>query len=1011
MRRGFFSTCVLLACTLFAAQAVALDPQKAITQFTHRSWGAADGISTVCSIAQTTDGYIWIATTRGTFRFDGLHFTRLEPDLNGPRPTGGFYHLLGARDGSLWISRGEFVVRRKAGKVTVYGPKDGLPDHDGAICEDHDGTIWVQTGSGLARFTGERWEPIGEESGLPRGEVHSLLVDHENTLWVAIQNAQQKPSYPVAFLRRGETRFHVAGYAETIANGMAQAPNRAIWMAQTARSVRAFVPDQSEIHFIPPEIKVGSVGILFDRDGSLWITTAGDGLRRARNTASLGREDIGQFSDSVDKFTQKDGLSSDLAMTVFEDREGNIWIGTLNGLDCFSETKVTSLSCREGLPFDQSLWLEATRDGSIWAGSTPRGFEQIKNGEKQFVDWKWFDLKAAGGTFMTAHSIYRDPEGSLILGTDLGVITVQGGGSAAAFLPGAQGLKGVMAMTREPTGVLWLCADTGVYRLQGDQLERVSDPRLANGIVYAAYTDRRGRVWLCFQSGVVTCYEGERCTSYSAREGLFSGAVLGIFEDTKGQIWCTGRGGISRFANGCWQTLSRANGLPDEDIFAAVLDDQGSVWLGGWSGLFRAALGDLESALSATTDQVKGESFELPDGLRGPVHGTVLYHGKAGAAKGPDGRLWFATGTGLAIVDPRHISRNPLPPPVHIQQIQAGGKTYQAFEHLELPIGSRNCEIDYVGLSYVNPAKVRYQYKLEGYDQEWIEAGSRRQAFYSNLKPQKYGFRVRACNNDGVWNETGDRVTFSILPAFYERSWFRLFCVLLAALALWGLYRLRLARITTRMKQQLQGQIKERKRIARELHDTLLQGFTGVGLKLDALAGSMPDSTAPFRDRLQKILNQSDQYLAEARRSIWELRATSLENADDFSRTLSEASARILESTEIQLVFSVSGEPRKLEAGVEDHLLHLCEEAVSNAVKHARPSEIKVSLEFGRKEVRLHISDNGCGFDPNGPEAIKVGHFGLVGMRERVEALCGTFALRSDKEAGTEIVATIHTSR
>jgi signal transduction histidine kinase/ligand-binding sensor domain-containing protein len=998
--------------TLIAGHSFALDPQKTMTQFTHRHWGAADGITMPYSMAQTTDGYLWLSTTRGLYRFDGIEFKRedLTPSHNWivenpPR-------LLADRDNVLWIIQGQNVMQLRNGKLITYGPKDGLPGgRINAICTAFDGTTWIGGDDGLARFVAGTWQTLGKESRLPKGSVQTVMVDRKGTLWVVVADGAQPPSHPVAFLRSGETTFQLAGDAQSDTLKLAEAPNGNIWAAQPAGSVHAFAPEQPVFHFASPNLKVGSVNILFDHEGCLWITTLGDGLRRVRDLGALGTNDLEKNSDDLDQFTEKDGLTCDMCGSIIEDREGNIWVGTTSGLDCFSENKFTSFSMREGLPFDQNLMLQATPDGSVWAGSGSRGFLKIKNGGQAFVDKSWFNLKLESVSF-GVFSLYTDPAGNLLLGTGFGTLIVRQGEDQATPIFEKPRLDTVLAMTRDHDGGLWLCDfKKGVYRIsESHSKELLPKSKTSGDFVMAAYTDGAGRVWLGFRSGAVACHDGTNFLWYSTKDGLAGGTVRVILSDAQNRLWVAGSGGISRFANGRFQTLTSTNGLPDDNLFTVLRDNDGFFWLAGYSGLFRVSPDELEKALSSNSGQVAGELLGIDDGLRGFVQGPLLLWGKTIAAKGTDGRLWFSTGGGLAVIDPHHIPRNHLPPPVHIEQMIAGGETNLNFEHLEFSRANRSLEIDYAGLSFVNPGKVRYKYKLVGYDDQWVDASTRHQAFYSNLRPMKYQFQVCARNNDGVWNESGDTLAFTILPAFYETKWFLTLCLALLASGLWGLHKLRLARLAARMNLELQGQKKERKRIAQELHDTLLQGFTGNAMKMEALVSQLPDSLAALKEQMRNVLIRSDRYLTEARRSVWHLRSMSLENIDVFSETLSDSSKRLLAGAQIQLNFSVEGVARKLEPVVEDNLLRICEEAITNTVKHANASTVQVKLEFGRNEVSLHIRDNGCGFDPQGPERSKSGHFGLVGIQERVESLAGKVSLSSHPGEGTEIRVSVRTS-
>jgi signal transduction histidine kinase len=552
--------------------------------------------------------------------------------------------------------------------------------------------------------------------------------------------------------------------------------------------------------------------MLFDRQGTFWIASFGDGLRRARNVATLGSGDIGQFSDAVDKYGRADGLTSDVVQCLFEDREGNIWAGTSAGLDCFSENKVTSITVREGLPFDQKLVLQATPDGSIWAGSTPRGVEEIKDGGKQFIDWHYGGVTVPGA-LVAVNGLYADPKGGLLAATRLGVLDFEPGHTNATLLPGGSYMKYTYAMARDSSGTLWVSGANGVNYLTNGRLARVSfNARLRGDYPYEAHADAAGRVWFGTVAGELISYQGSKEREYTVDDGLFPGPVRVIIGDAAGQTWVAGQGGISRFKDQRFQTLSRRNGLPFDDIFAVLEDDLGFFWLQGWSGLFRVSTNEFNHALASPDTQVTGDLFEISDGLREFGHGTALGDFKSSPAKAADGRLWFPAIPGIVVVDPRNLPRNPLPPPVHIKRVIFAGQTNQTFDHLEFPVGARSCEIDYTALSFVNPQKVRYKYRLSGVDEKWVDAGSRRQAFYSNLKPGTYQFQVLACNNDGVWNETGDTLGFSVTPTFYETVWFPILCVVAGGLALFGLYQLRQRQL--RARQNLQAKLARAEQVA-----------------------------------------------------------------------------------------------------------------------------------------------------------------------------------------------------
>lgn len=808
----------------------------------------------------------------------------------------------------------------------------------------------------------------------------------------------------IAWRRKGKKQFRVSSERVAVADSLAVAQDGKIWAAQRTGSTRAFTCFADEIQFTPPELAVGlSKSILVDRDGTLWISTLGDGLQRVRYPAALGPEKIEPQNEAMDRFTESNGLCNDHVNCLFEDREGNIWVGSQSGVDCFSETKITNFSIREGLPFDDSLMLEATSDGSLWAARRNGGLFQIIPAGHSSPNARWAKLNTKGSDGI--HCLYASPSGGFLASTAIGVKQVD---TMDWAFKGASAFSNVVAMTRDSAGNLWLSdEDRGLVRVIGDvatPIER-KQPLAPGDYACAAHTDKSGCTWFGYRYGTVDCWSNGTFLHYSQTNGLNIAEIRGFLSDAQGQVWVVGKEGIGRFRDGRFQTLRVAN-----DVSAMLQDDDRFFWVAEPAQLVRVAPAEIEKGLSAPGSPISYQTFGFADGLKGYIRQPYLTHPGDGfplAAKTMDGRLWFSTSGGLAVIDPHHIGKNPIAPPVHIERLIASGKTNLTFEDLRFASGTKDFELDYAGLCFADPYKVLYKYRLDGHDRDWVEAGSRRQAFYSNLRPKRYTFHVRACNNDGVWSETDAVITFAIVPAFYETAWFPVLCLMPVVLVVWGFHRLRLASVSARMNLLLEAQLKERKRIAQELHDTLLQGFTGIGLKLDALANALPPSLAATKEQLQKILERSDEYLVEARRAVWELRSPSLEKLADFSQALKKVSERALQGTGTELEIATSGVACKLLPEIEDNLLRMCEEAVTNAVKHGCPTRVNVALEYTSDEIRLRVRDNGCGFDPQGSAGRKEGHFGLVGINERVKSLGGKLSLNSQPGQGTELLISI----
>lgn len=1010
--RGFVRGLGCLCC-LVATAALALDPQKAITQFHHERWGPTEGLDRINAVTQTGDGYIWVVSQTGLLRFDGAQFTRWNPKPGESRIPGYIQTILAASDASLWVSSAADLTRLSAGHSTNYNRDQGMVSgHVMALCEDSQGTIWAGGYNGLCKFSGDKWRSIDADQKPPQGSIRAMAIDRDETMWVSVATTNGPSSGFIAWRRKGQKRFEASSEQIPRCENLAVAQGNKMWAAEPSGGiVRAFSGAEGNFRFTAPEIKLASQCVQIDRDGTLWIGTLGSGLARVRDPASLGPETIEAKSDAVQWFTEENGLCNDHVNCLFEDREGNIWVGGLSGLDCFSETKITSYSIREGLPYNESLMLSAAQDGSLWVASRNRGLFRMIPASPATANAPL--ARALAKSIVGINCVYGDQTGGLLAATPSGVFKVD---NESLVFKGSTDSGKTLAMTRDLAGALWLCDERGgLVRVVDDVATPIDrgEPLGPYDFACAALTDKLGRVWLGYTSGIVDCWSNGTFRHYSKQDGLNLAQIRGIFNDTKGRLWVVAQYGVAVFHGSRFEGLLNGRGLPDDECYAMLQDDAGFLWLAQMSQVLRIDPDALERAILTRDSQgrasISFDSFGFSDGLKGYIRQPFGQPGRGYplAAKTVDGRLWFSTSAGLAVIDPHHVAKNLVPPPVRIEQVITSGKTNRSFENPQFSGGIKDLEFDYSGLSYANPSKVLFKYKLEGHDRAWVDAGTRRQAFYSNLRPKSYKFQVRARNNDGVWSESDATVSFAIVPAFYQTYWFPIACALPVVFVAWGLHRLRLARQAVRMSVLLETQLKERKRIAQELHDTLLQGFTGIGLKLDALANTLPPALGATKEQLQRILERSDEYLVEARRAVWELRSPSLETVAEFSEALKKVCERALQGTAIELRFGTNGVACKLAPAVEDNLVRVCEEAVTNAVKHAGPTQVTVKLEYGSDELRLHIRDNGCGFEPPGPGGAKAGHFGLVGIHERVKSLGGDVSVKSRHGEGTEILVAV----
>jgi signal transduction histidine kinase len=512
----------------------------------------------------------------------------------------------------------------------------------------------------------------------------------------------------------------------------------------------------------------------------------------------------------------------------------------------------------------------------------------------------------------------------------------------------------------------------------------------------------QGGLWLGFvDGGIAYLKDGQIRSSYNVADGLGNGEVNDLQSGSDGAVWAATEGGLSRVKDHLVTTLTSRNGLPCDAVNSVIEDNDHSFWLYMPCGLVRIARSELEGWMSDQKGRVRTTLFDSSDGVRSRALAGA--HSRL-VSKSPDGRIWISRPDGVSVIDPRHLPFNKLPPPVHIEQVTANGKEYGAARGLRLPPRVRDVWINYTALSFVAPEKVRFRYKLEGQDPDWIEVVNDRQVQYSNLKPRRYRFRVIACNNSGVWNETGDTLDFSVEPAYYQTNWFLAACVAAGLGVLWALYRYRLHQVAQEFNARLEERVGERTRIARELHDTLLQSFQGLMLRFQIVDDLLPEGKA--KEALEKALERADQAIAEGRDSIHDLRSSTVITNDlaDAVRSLGDELAS-QDSATFGVV--VEGQQRSLHPILRDEIYRIAREAVRNAFRHAQARRIEAEITYSDKLLRLRIRDDGRGLDPGIGEEGVAGHYGLAGMRERATQIGAQLHIWSGSGAGTEIELSI----
>ncbi|MBV8857555.1 MAG: hypothetical protein JOZ02_11540 [Acidobacteria bacterium] len=996
--RKVFVPGLVLAWMLVAGHstALALDPSLEVGQYAHTSWTARDGYSlgAVFAMAQTPDGYLWLGSEFGLFRFDGVRFIPWQPPASQQLPEKP-YSLLAARDGTLWIGTFAGLATLKDGNLTQYPELYGK--FVTSLLEDREGTVWAGLLGGspgsptgrLCAIRSGRAQCYGEDGALG-SFVWSLGEDGSGALWAGAESGLWRwgPGPPA--------RYETPGMRP---GDLSRADDGRVLVGMSGAGLRQVVGDKVEpypIHSatnpnaLLPDHDVDSNKLLRDRDGGLWIGTHERGLIHVHK----GRTDI---------FTKSDGLSGDISCSLFEDREGNVWFASYRGLDRFRELPVTTISTKQGLSSDNVRSVLAATDGSIWV-ATHDGLNRGKDG--RFTIFR----KANGLPGDATQSLYQDYRGRIWAFTERGLAYFEGGRFVAV---GGVPSSEVYSITGDKAGNLWLSGNKGLsHLLEGRLVEHFPWSALGRQQQAKVILSDQGGLWLSFwtDGGVLYFKDGQVRASYTPAEGLGKGHVPGLLLDGGGALWAaTEEDGLSRIKDGRISTLTSRNGLPCDTIHWTMEDDDRSLWLYTACGLVRVARAELDAWVADPNHRVETTVWDAADGvgLR-PISPSSF---GPTFAKSADGKLWSLIGEeGVAVVDPHHLVVNKIPPPVYIEQVTADGQTYDAAQGLRLPAGVHDLLFDFTALSLAASENVPFRVKLEGQDKGWRELVNQRHVHYTNLPPGSYRFRVMAANNSGVWNEEGALLDFYIAPAFYQTTWFRLACVVVFLTLLWAGYQLRVRQLAHQFNMTLEARVSERTRIARELHDTLLQSFQGLLLRFKSASNILPERPVEAKQRLDSALDQAAEAVAEGRDAVQGLRSSATETNDltngitAFAEQLTgDASAPDPPAVDVE----VEGAPRHLNPVVRDEAYRIAGEALRNAFRHAQARRIRVEIGYEKRQFRLRVRDDGKGLDEETVRRQPAGHFGLHGMRERAESVGGRLEVRSRLDSGTEVELSI----
>jgi signal transduction histidine kinase/streptogramin lyase len=967
-----------------------LDPDRHLSQYAHTAWRLQDGAlsGSPHAIVQTTDGYVWIGTVAGLVRFDGVRFTAWTPPAGEQLPSSKIASLLGAHDGSLWIGTTEGLSRWSNGRLNNYLNRQGVIT---SIIEDHNGSVWIvrlrapDTAGSLCHVIGNELRCYGTADGIvtPAGSS-AVTEDAFGSLWVGYDTGllRWKPGTSTMYNPSG-LKLNAGMDGVT---GIVARPDGSLWVGMdlsgSGLGLEQIVNGKWK-PFVTPELNGSTLEVLtlfLDREGALWIGTLKQGIYRI-------------YHDKVEHLVSTEGLSGDSVRRFFEDREGNLWIVTSKGIDNLRDTHVATFSTLEGLGTEAVDSVLAARDGTVWIGGADSLDALRQNKVSSVRAGKGFP-----GSQVT--SMFEDNAGRLWVGIDRALTIYRNGIFRRINRQDGSPLGLVVGIAEDIENNIWI-ESSGTPRM----LIRIQDlkvreefpaPQMPAARRIAA--DPSGGIWLGLMEGDLLRYRHGTTEVFHFKHAAPFPRVEQVTVNPDGSVLAATALGLLGWKDGRQQTLTVANGLPCGGAQAFVFDSSGALWLTTQCALVRITATELQNWWTHPDATLNPKVFDAADGFQPGVPPF------AGAARSTDGRLWFANASTLQMIDPEHLEGNVIPPPVHVEEIIADRRSYSPQEGLRLAPLTRDLEIRYTALSFVNPQKVFFRYRLEGQDAEWHDAGTRRQAFYNDLRPGKYLFHVVARNNDGVWNNVGATLAFTVAPAWYQTNWFRLLCVVLSVFSVWLVYQLRVRQVASALNTRFDERLAERTRLARELHDTLLQTIQGSKMVAE---DALEATTDPVRMRraIEQLSAWQGQAMQEGRAVLHSLRISAHES-DNLPESFRQAAKDCLTLQSMEVLISVKGGNRDMHPIVRDEVYRIGREAIRNACLHSGGSRLEVALDYTRDFV-LRVVDNGQGIDPIVADLGKAGHFGLKGMRERANRIGAKLNLFSSPESGTDVNLTV----
>ena len=950
-------------------------PSTAVAQYRFDALNTSNGLpqNTIRAVHQTRDGYLWLTTFDGLVRYNGARFEVFNKANSKGINSNRFLSLYEDVDGTLWIGTEDGGLTHYAnGRFRTYTSDDGLPSNGiQGIRRTSDGELLVVTSAGMARLQGERFEAVSADrysSAPPLG-----IKGPSGDIWYRTAPALQR-------IRDGRITSYPLPPGST--PPVYEDRQGRVWMG-VFRGKLWMLKDEAITQFSPRDAlpTANLTSIYEDREGTMWFGTA-DGLIRFKD---------GSFTT----YTTNDGLASNWIVSIKQDREGTLWIGTEdNGVMRVTRKVITTISEKDGLRGKVFYPIIEDRSGSIWVGN--RGVNRIKDGK-----FTYYPLNLAPEYVRNRRSdagissLYEDREGRLWIGHESGLYKFQD--EQFTYDQQMTTRQWPYAILQDSTGTFWLGFGSHLTRYHNGEVKEYTSKDGLQGFVQPIYEDRRGRVWIGSYGGLAQYVDG-RLVFLTEKDGLSSNRVRAIHEDADGVLWVgTYDGGLNRYKDGKFTSYTTKEGLFSNGVFAILEDRRANFWMSSNQGIYRVSKKQLNDFADGKIARIDSVSYGRADGMLN----TECNGGRhPSAIKTRDGRIWFPTFDGIAVVDPEAVTFNDTPPPVVIESIVLDRDELDARLPIEVRPGQENLEIHYAGLSFVKPEHTRFKYRLEGLDEDWIDAGNRRVAYFPHLPSGNYVFRVLAANSDGVWSVDGAAVGINVLPPFWERTDVRAGGLVLLLIGTGVAVRIVSVRRAHRRVEELErahALHRERERIARDLHDELGSRLTRIALLADERHRDDDPS------RVATAARDAVRTMGEL---VWSVNARH-DTVESFVTYASEFAQQQTDAAGLQCRFDIRPDLDALQLSAETrrHLYLAFKEAVNNAVKHGQASRIDVKMDIVAGEFVLDVIDDGRGL-PEAQEGTRLDGSsgnGFDNMRGRMRAVGGALSVDSAAGRGTRL--------